>query len=340
MNRIIIALIIGIITISIALAGIKKGDIDKDFHYNNTITKNININKLISEYYGHYDGVNTWSAEFINGMKQRAFELLNDQNINAIVSQEIFAALGVNGFTFSLNPSQPQYDQFYFPGREAVGYVLASRDTNGSYFMDISEGDVSIRIEGQISGEVQAYVWATHNISPLVIDLDKNNIIDTYNKSNFSKPVMSKEDIQKRNWMSMDIVGDGVIRIVEKLGPNDGILFTTNDLNSIIKRGYLTGKELFGQSDGFKNGFEKMKLLDLDNNNKIEGQELNNVYIWQDKNQDGKVQKDEILSSKDINLTQVNLNYNAQMISTAIINGKTVTVWDWYPATLDVKFSK
>jgi len=340
MNRLIIALIIGIITISIALAGIKKGEIQKDFHYDNTITKNININKLISEYYGHYNGTNTWSEEFKNGMKQRALELLNDQNINAIVSQEIFAALGVNGFTFSLNPSQPQYDQFYFPGREEVGYVLASRDTNGSYFMDISEGDVSIRIEGQISGEVQAKVWATHKISPLVIDLDKNNIIDTYNKSNFSKVVMSKEDIQKRNWMSMDIVGDGVIRIVEKLGPNDGILFTTNDLNSIIKRGYLTGKELFGQSDGFKNGFEKMKLLDLDNNNKIEGQELNNVYIWQDKNQDGKVQKDEILSSKDINLTQVNLNYNSQMISTAIINGKTVTVWDWYPATLDVKFSK
>jgi hypothetical protein len=340
MNRIIIALIIGIITISIALAGIKKGDINKDFHYNNTITKNINIDKLIRNYYGHYNGINTWSGGFINGMAQRAFELLNDQNINAIVSQEIFAALGVNGFIFSLNPSQPQYDQFYFPGREAVGYVLASRNTNGSYFMDISEGDVSIRIEGQISGEVQAYVWATHNISPLVIDLDKNNIIDTYNKSNFSKVVMSKEDIQKRNWMSMDILGDGVIRIVEKLGPNDGILFTTNDLNSIIKRGYLTGKELFGQSDGFKNGFEKMKLLDLDNNNKIEGQELNNVYIWQDKNQDGKVQKDEILSSKDIDLTQVSLNYNSQMISTATINGKTVTVWDWYPATLDVKFSK
>ncbi|MCX7871249.1 MAG: hypothetical protein N2485_06760 [bacterium] len=340
MNRIIIVLLIAFITISIALAGIKKGDIQKDFHYDQTITKNININKLIEEYYGHYNGTNTWSEEFKNAMKQRALDLLNDNNINQIVSAEIFAALGVNGFVFNINPSQPQFDQFYFPGRETVGYVLASRDTNGSYFMDIAEGDVSIRIEGAISGEVKAKVTATHNISPLVIDLDQNNIIDTYNKSNFSKPVASKEDFQKRNWISMDILGDGVIRVVEKLGPNDGLLFTTNDINKIINRGYITGKELFGQSDGFKNGFEKMKLLDKDNNNIIEGKELNNVYVWQDKNQDGKVQENEILNSKDINLTRINLNYNSKMMSTATMNGKTTIVWDWYPATLDVKFSK
>ena len=340
MKRLIIVLLIAMISLSIAIAGIKKGKDKPNFQYDKVINKNINIQKLISEYYGHFDGTNTWSEEFINGMKQRALELLNDNNVNQIVYNEIFAAIGINGFVFTLNPSQPQYDQFYFPGRETVGYVLASRDTNGSYYADISEGDVNIRIEGAISGEVQAKVWATHNISPVVIDLDQNGIIDTYNKSNFSKPVMSKEDIQKRNWISMDILGDGVIRLVEKLGPNDGLLFTTNDINLIVKRGYLTGKELFGQSDGFSNGFEKMKLLDKNGDNILENEELNNVYIWQDKNQDGKVEKDEILSSKDVKLTKINLNYNSQMISTATMNGKTVRVWDWYPATLDVKFSK
>ncbi len=135
-----------------------------------------------------------------------------------------------------------------------------------------------------------------------------------------------------------DINADGVKDLMEWIGPNDGLLiFFKNDKYTEEVDGF----NLMSNAFGFENGFEKLfEMFDINKDRVIDKTEMEGLYVWQDKNQDGKVQENEILNSKDINLTRINLNYNSKMMSTATMNGKTTIVWDWYPATLDVKFSK
>ena len=337
MRKFLYLSIVALIVISISLAGIKKGNIQEDTSYTKTINKDIQLAvKEIIYYYGKYNGVNTWSNEFKEGMKNKAIEIVLN---NEYSSQEVLAAIGFSDAAFILNYSQPQFDAFYFPGREVRGYVIASKDAVGSYSVNRDEGDVSINIVGNITGEVRARVEATHNISPLVLDLDGNRKIDTFSGKHISYPLLTKKEIQEKTWQVMDIDGDNVIELVEKLGPNDGLLFTTDNLQNVLKRGFLTGKELFGQSNGYSNGFEKLKQKDINNDKVIDKDELNDLYVWQDINNDGIIQEKEIKSVKDLGINKIYTSYNSQFVGSFERNGKLYTMWDWYPNALNVKFS-
>lgn len=69
--------------------------------------------------------------------------------------------------------------------------------------------------------------------------------------------------------------------------------------------------ELFGESKGFANGFEVLKLLDSNNDHAIDGRDkaFKQLLLWKDANGDGVSQKDELqpLSKK---ITRISLKYN------------------------------
>jgi hypothetical protein len=52
----------------------------------------------------------------------------------------------------------------------------------------------------------------------------------------------------------------------------------------------------------WSNGFEALGTLDFDNNGKVDGKELDALGLWFDNNQDGKSNKGEVLSAKDVGL--------------------------------------
>lgn len=337
MKKGIYLMIMAIIIISIAFAGIKKGNIEEDKQFTQTVQKDIVLRtKQINHYYGHYRGVNTWSEEFKAGMIQTALDIVNNNYYSA---QEVLTAIGFADATFILNYSQPAIDGFYFPGRESVGYVDASKDATGSYSAFVGEGDVGINIVGNITGEIKAHVTATHNISPLVLDLDGNRKIDTPTGKHISYPILTKKEVQSKVWQVMDIDGDNVLDLVEKLGPRDGLLLVTDNPAKIVERGFLSGQELFGQANGYSNGFEKLKELDLNNDKVISGEELNNLFVYQDKNNNGKIEKDEIMSLKQLGITKLYTDYTNNFIGSFERNGKLYTMWDWYPNALSVKFN-
>ncbi|MCS7244442.1 MAG: hypothetical protein RMJ36_06900 [Candidatus Calescibacterium sp.] len=329
---------IALIIVSMAMAGIKKGSINEDKNITTDVRKDINLApKILPDYYyGHHETVNGWSEEFKQGMRNKAIDLLNNASYP---EQEILTAIGFADVSFIINYSQPTIDGFYFPGRESVGYVNASKDLTGTYSAFVGEGDVGINIQGNISGEIKVKVWATHNISPLVLDLDGNRKIDTFSGKHISYPLLTKKELQEKTWQVMDIDGDNVLDLVEKLGPKDGLLFTTANPQKVVERGFLSGQELFGQANGYSNGFEKLKEMDLNNDKVISGEELNSIYVYQDLNNNGKIEMNEIKSVKELGITKIYTSYNSNFIGSFERNGKLYTMWDWYPNALSVKFS-
>ncbi|VVM24022.1 Alkaline phosphatase (EC [uncultured Gammaproteobacteria bacterium] len=98
------------------------------------------------------------------------------------------------------------------------------------------------------------------------------------------------------------------------VGKDDGLLVFDKNNNGKID----DGSELFGNntilSNGNKaaNGFEALKDLDSNNDDKIDNQDtnFNNLKIWQDKNSDGKLDEGELLSLAQAGVKSLNTNYN------------------------------
>ncbi|MBZ7984685.1 calcium-binding protein [Campylobacter sp. RM12647] len=152
---------------------------------------------------------------------------------------------------------------------------------------------------------------------PLVLDLNNNGTIDTITLNNSKAFFDHNNDniAYKSSWISKD----------------DGLLVLDKNNNNLIDN----GNELFGNfteipSSDFKaldtnnnqtlnptqttlalNGFEALKLLDSNKDGVIDinDKEFNNLKVWQDLNEDGITQINELKSLKDLNITSINLNY-------------------------------
>lgn len=152
---------------------------------------------------------------------------------------------------------------------------------------------------------------------PLVLDLNNNGAIDTITLNN------SKAFFDHNN--------DNIAYKSSWIDKVDGLLVLDKNNNNLIDN----GNELFGNfteipSSDFKaldtnnnqtlnptqttlalNGFEALKLLDSNKDGVIDinDKEFNNLKIWQDLNEDGITQINELKSLKDLNITSINLNY-------------------------------
>lgn len=169
--------------------------------------------------------------------------------------------------------------------------------------------------------------------------MDGNRRIDTFDGKHIASPIFTREELKRRTWQVMDIDGDSVLDLVEKLGPKDGLLLRTDNPQTIVERGFISGQELFGQSNGYVNGFEKLKEMDLNNDRIISGEELNNLYVYQDLNNNGKIENNEIKSVQQLGITKIYTTYTPSYIGSFERNGRIYTMWDWYPNTLSVKFN-
>lgn len=139
----------------------------------------------------------------------------------------------------------------------------------------------------------------TNTFDPLVLDLNNNGRIDTITLNNSKAFFDHNNDniAYKSSWISKD----------------DGLLVLDKNNNNLIDN----GNELFGNfteisSNSYAlNGFEALKLLDSNQDGVIDinDKEFNNLKIWQDLNEDGITQINELKSLKDLNITSINLNY-------------------------------
>jgi hypothetical protein len=322
MNRIIIALIIGLITISIALAGIKKGEIQKDFQYsqNGGIVTHIVGNvthRVVSGYAAVELGPNfldndwdeVWAGSWDN-LTQADRDYL--KSITGLRS----------GVWYYIDLTDKQIRS----GSQFTNY----NQTIGTYQEIISEGDVNIDVThvNQISHTYQL-ILQVYDYSPIVLDLNNDKKIDV--AYNYWLPHAPKFFTQ--NIVKFDITGDMVPDLVEwVVGPNDGLLVEPG-----VKK-VTSALDLFGTAGGYSNGYEKLATYDKDKNGFVEGKELEGFKVWIDKNQNGTCEENELFDIKQFNVKKLSVNHNGKYVSYYETNDEQKRLmWDWWPAAIEVK---
>jgi len=162
-------------------------------------------------------------------------------------------------------------------------------------------------------------------VSPLVLDMTGKGTIEASNGK-----YLPHKSFDKKNAIITDFFNNGFEIAMEWVGPNDGLLVAPK------ADGSIDTTCLFGSNGGFENGFEKLSLWDKNNDNKITGDELNSLSVWQDKNQNGRVDNGELTSLKDAGVTSISLMFK-NFEGSYTRNGKTCKMWDWWPSAMELK---
>lgn len=167
----------------------------------------------------------------------------------------------------------------------------------------------------------------TENIytSPLILDMDGDNAVQASNGQ------WLPHTFKGAKVAEFDMTGDGFCDITEWVGPNDGLLLVHNPKKEV------DANDLFGNAGGYDHGYEKLSLLDQNGDNVISGEELATLSVWRDLNGNAKVDKDEVAKVTDMGITLISLEYDDDLVSHFVQNGKEKKVVDWYPYLYEVK---
>ena len=158
------------------------------------------------------------------------------------------------------------------------------------------------RIKDELSGNKKSIEEIR---SPLAIDLDGDGV----------------ETVSVDNGVCFDHDGNGFAEKTGWIGKDDGIL--VRDLNN---NGQIDdGSELFGDqtilSNGEKaaNGFEALADLDSNHDGVFDGDDeaFGEIKVWQDFNQNGIAEYDELQTLEEIGISAVNLDYENQSVTDA-----------------------
>ena len=163
-------------------------------------------------------------------------------------------------------------------------------------------------------------------ISPLVLDITGNGQLQASNGQN-----MPGHDAVKEGNIIGDFFGDGFEIAMEWVGPQDGLLVAPKADGSVDM------SCLFGTAGGYENGYEKLSLYDKNGDMKVNGEELNDLAIWQDANGNGIADAGEVKSVKSLGITSINVEFNKEnYVSSFERNGHTYKMWDWWPNAIEL----
>ena len=183
----------------------------------------------------------------------------------------------------------------------------------------------NMALEGVTTG---ASNWRlTNNIftSPIVLDMDGDKALAASGGEWLPHPLSWAGAIRP-----FDLDGDGFKELCEWVGPKDGLLTTWSPDTDVL----MTGAHLFGDGDGWPDGFAKLARLDADGNGQLKGDELSGLHVWQDANGDAVPDAGEVTSIKDLGITGISVTHEHYR-GTFVLDGKERLTWDWYPNTLE-----
>lgn len=178
----------------------------------------------------------------------------------------------------------------------------------------------------EVNGREYKIVGA-RNWSPIMLDLDGDDVADTNrNRWDPHAPAFFSE-----RTAFFDLSGDERNEFCEWPGAKDGLLVKPEEDGSI--RG---AENLFGTAGGYRDGYVKMsETLDVDKNGWVEGNELEGLYLWQDKNTDGICSKDELTTVQSWGVQKISTDHK-NFTSVYYRNGKKYKTWDWWPTGFEV----
>jgi len=114
----------------------------------------------------------------------------------------------------------------------------------------------------------------------------------------------------------------------EWFAPTEGILI---DTAYPIVDGAISGLHLFGNSEGFTDGFAKLHSHDENVDGAVEGAELNGFAIWTDRNSNTKVDDGELSTLDSHGIVSLSTFHESYVSSAQLEDGSTMYMEDlWF----------
>lgn len=162
-------------------------------------------------------------------------------------------------------------------------------------------------------------------ISPIVLDLKGDGVLQASDGQH-----MPGHSYVKNNNIVTDFYGDGFEIAMEWVGPQDGLLVAPKADGSVDM------SCLFGVAGGYESGYEKLSLYDKNNDDKVSGDELKGLSVWQDANSNGIADAGEVKTVQELGITSIGITNSLDFTSSFERNGQSYKMWDWWPNAVEL----
>ena len=190
---------------------------------------------------------------------------------------------------------------FFRAGKESEDLFAAVNRFFDGLFADLAGSGASARggfrfaqVQLEFSFEFTAVAVETEaevqQADPLVLDLNGNGVqLTSY-----------------RDGARFDLLGNGRAVNTAFVTGGDAFLAIDRNGNGVID----SGKELFGDQNGARNGFEELRKLDVDGNGVIDRRDpdFHRLLLWRD-NGNGITEPGELISLAEAGIESISLNY-------------------------------
>jgi hypothetical protein len=158
--------------------------------------------------------------------------------------------------------------------------------------------------------------------SPILLDLNLNGIADVTTPEHTG----SRGAFVQEGAVRFDVTGRGRSSRFEWLKPGcDGLLAIDTNRDGVVD----DSTELFGDSDGFADGYARLALLDANGDGMLTGEELSGLSVWIDDG-DGLGEPGELHSLSSKGITRLGVKHNGY-VSSFEMSGRVGKTWDWFP---------
>lgn len=193
-----------------------------------------------------------------------------------------------------------QFSQQLRPGVGTGQYMGHNGALSGSMRWYASENGKSISVYASFPGQNR---FCGGYFSPLMLNFENDSVPKLSKSSTFPllEADLKNKVQQKISWPQFP----------------SGLYFLVNDLNGNRKADH--GGELFGDINGYANGFENLAVYDRNRDKVIDEQDeiFKKLFLWRDANEDGITQKNEVVSLKDLGVQSISLEFENKIFSEA-----------------------
>lgn len=268
-------------------------------------------------------------------------------NVAAQDGYERLAAQRVDGkssatgaYLYGLAEVYQQYKAEYYGLSKAIARDLYYRDPC-SHLPRVCMTDALEYLEKKYAPAMEGLIWrTTRTSSPIMLDLDGDGALAVTGSST-AKERHAQNGFVSEGSVMFDLDGDGRKERIEWMA-GDGMLVDDRDGGASAAaagNGEIDGKRLFGDEGGrYANGYQKLQALDVDQDGRLSGAELDGLSVWVDDG-DAILEAGELKTLAELGITEIatgmtealNASGERLMRSTFVQNGETKTSEDvWF----------
>ncbi len=255
------------------------------------------------------------------GLKEAGFELGDYTESLYEYSEEFIKS--------TIESQQNKYESWQSLTPEEQAYWISAGGTPWNYNINTLLDELNNKDLNIIDKIKELLKQASTISSPLVLDINKDGTINTTDKI-----------------VNFDLDNNGYAELTSWVSSEDGILVYDKNNNGVIDN----GSELFGNNTTLStgklatNGFIALSDYDLNKDGKIDSNDA--IYsllnVWQDLNQNGISEAEEMLTLSELNIDTINTTYTTsstidqygnehKQIGTFTSNGETYNINDvWF----------